>query len=547
MRTKLATVGSGSSLQLSQRCFILSFALTLVFSLMLTNESCGAQKTIIKSLDDLNDPSMVIGGETETVSLRMAHERLPKAKIENFSTPADAYAALEAGKIDAVAYDRPPLEYAAANNPSFVVIPDVVGEGHIAVGAPFKSAELMEKVNEFIKKYREDGTYEDMYNRWVKTIDPEMPVIPKPENPINAGNPLVIGNDPQNIPMSFVRGDGSWSGFDTEFVQRLALYLNMDYRFESLYYDALFPACETGKLDLAVGNLDKTPERAETMLFSEDYIDCPAGIMLLKNRWAPTAVVAQKEKSVSASSIPAKKTLLQKWSRSFEKTFVVEGRWRLFANGLVVTLGITIAATILGTFFAFIQCYMRRSPHWWLRYPAKLYIGLVQGTPILVILLIMYYVVFAKLQAPWGMEKEIVATISLALNFAAYAGEMMRTGVDGINKGLIEAARALGFGRFQVFTKIIFPIACRSIIPVYRGEFISLLKTTSIVGYIATQDLTKASDIVRARTYEAFFPLVATAIIYLISAQLLASVFSAMEYWLNPKNRRKRAKGEVNV
>ncbi len=242
-----------------------------------------------------------------------------------------------------------------------------------------------------------------------------------------------------------------------------------------------------------------------------------------------------------------RKTFWEKQLRSFEKTFIVDGRWRLFADGLAVTLGITVASTVLGTFFAFIQCCMRRSTRRWLRYPAKFYIAIMQGTPILVILLIMYYVVFAKFQAPWGLEKEIVATISLALNFAAYAGEMMRTGVDSIDKGLVEAARALGFGRFQVFSKVIFPIATRRIIPVYKGEFISLLKTTSIVGYIATQDLTKASDIVRARTYEAFFPLVATAIIYLLSAHLLASVFAYMEYRLNPINRRKRAKGEVNV
>ncbi|MBP5622721.1 MAG: amino acid ABC transporter permease [Thermoguttaceae bacterium] len=251
--------------------------------------------------------------------------------------------------------------------------------------------------------------------------------------------------------------------------------------------------------------------------------------------------------SQSEPFIPERKSFWEKQRRSFEKTFIVEGRWRLFANGLAVTLGITIASTILGTFFAFLQCCMRRSTCKWLRYPAKVYIALMQGTPILVILLIMYYVVFAKFQAPWGLEKEIVATISLALNFAAYAGEMMRTGVDSIDKGLIEAARALGFGRFQVFSKVIFPIATRRIIPVYKGEFISLLKTTSIVGYIATQDLTKASDIVRARTYEAFFPLIATAIIYLLSAHLLASVFAYMEYRLNPVNRRKRAKGEVNV
>ncbi len=546
MRTKLTMVGSGSASQRLRRCFLVLCVLTLVCSVLMTSEGCGARKAaLIGSLDDLNKSTITVGGETECVSLRLAMERFPNAKIATFATPADAYAALESGKIDAVAYDRPPLEYAAANNSKFVVMPDSLGEGHIAVGAPFKNRELMDKVNEFIKAYREDGTYDEMYNRWVKTIDPVMPEIPAPENPINAGKPLVIGNDPQNIPMSFVRGDGSWSGFDTEFVQRLALYLNMEYRFESLFYDALFPAVEQEKLDLAVGNLDKTPERAETMLFSDDYIDCPAGVMLLKTRWEP--YVKEQAAAASNSELPENKTAWQKWSRSFEKTFVVEGRWRLFANGLCVTLGITVASTILGTVFAFLQCWMRRSRRKWLRYPAKLYIGIMQGTPILVILLIMYYVVFAKFQAPWGLEKEIVATISLALNFAAYAGEMMRTGVDGIDKGLIEAARALGFGRFQVFTKVIFPIACRRIIPVYKGEFISLLKTTSIVGYIATQDLTKASDIVRARTYEAFFPLIATAIIYLVSAHLLASVFVFIEHRLNPVNRRKRAKGEVNV
>ena len=255
---------------------------------------------------------------------------------------------------------------------------------------------------------------------------------------------------------------------------------------------------------------------------------------------------------VAAASVPlegtnADKTFWQRIKRSFEKTFIVDGRWRLFRDGIYVTLSITILSLILGTFFAFIQCCMRRSQHRWLRYPAKIYISIMQGTPILVILLIMYYVVFKNFKTPWGFEKETVAIIAMALNFAAYAGEMMRTGVDGIDNGLIEAARALGFGRLQVFTKVILPIATRRIIPVYKGESISLLKSTSIVGYIATQDLTKVSDIVRARTYEAFFPLIATAIIYLFFALCLTFVFMCLEQYLDPLNRRKRAKGEVNV
>ncbi len=236
-------------------------------------------------------------------------------------------------------------------------------------------------------------------------------------------------------------------------------------------------------------------------------------------------------------------TFFERVKRSFEKTFIVDSRWRLFVDGLFVTIYITVVATVVGTLMAVLQCYMRRSRHVWLRYPAKCYIAVMQGTPILVVLLVLYYVVFTRV----NLSGELVAALALALNFAAYAGEQMRTGVDGIDKGLLEAARALGFGRYDVFRKIIFPIACQRIMPVYKGEFISLLKSTSIVGYVAIQDLTKASDIVRGRTYEAFFPLIATAIIYLVTAHLLASGFAYLEYRLNPITRRKRARGKVNV
>ena len=309
MRTPMLNmIGAGSTSRVERRRFCGFVAVLGAALATLAISGCtGRPATPIHSLEDLNSPDMIIGGETETVSLRMGAEALPKAKVNSYPTPMEAYAALHAGQIDAVAYDRPPLEYAAAQNEDFIVIPDVVGEGHIAVGAPFKNRELMERVNEFIKQYKEDGTYDDMYKRWVKTLNPKMPDIPAPENPINKGNPLKIGNDPQNIPMSFQESDGSWSGFDTEFVKRLALYLNMEFEFVSLYYDALFPAVETEKLDLAVGNLDKTPERAETMLFSDDYIDCPAGIMVLKSRWQPnlkTGETSAEQGDASAETAP---------------------------------------------------------------------------------------------------------------------------------------------------------------------------------------------------------------------------------------------------
>lgn len=491
----------------------------------------------ISSIEQLNDPKIKIGGEIGTVSLTTAEQRFPKAEIKNYQAPQDAYLALKAGKIDAVAYDRPPMEYAASKNPELIVLPDAIGIGHIAVGGPFKNRELMKRVDEFIDQYRADGTYDEMYDRWVRSNNPVMPDIPKPTNPEGT---VVIGFDPQNEPMSFLGAGGEPLGFDAEFILRLALFLNVEVQYENMYYDALFTAVEGEKLDLAIANLDATPERAETMLFSKDYLDCPAGLMMRRDRYVgPGSDAAQNAEAAETPDEIAPENLgfFEKLRRSFIRTFITDSRWKLIAEGLGVTIVITTLSAILGTIFAFLLCCCRRSERAILRIPAKIYISVIQGTPILVILLIFYYVIFAKT----SMNGIVVASIAFAINFSAYAGEMMRTGVDGVDRGLIEAAKALGFGRFAILRKIIFPIATRRILPVYKGEFISLLKTTSIVGYIAIQDLTKASDYIRSRTYEAFFPLVATAVIYFLTAHLLASGLAYLEYCLNPTTRRRAA------
>jgi len=121
----------------------------------------------------------------------------------------------------------------------------------------------------------------------------------------------------------------------------------------------------------------------------------------------------------------------------------------------------------------------------------------------------------------------------------------MRTGIDAVDKGQQEAAYAIGFSRFQVFERITFPQAARHVLPVFKGEFISMLKMTSVVGYIAIQDLTKMSDIIRSRTYEAFFPLLATALIYFVMAYAMAWLLSRVEIRVDPKRRKRIVKGVV--
>ncbi len=124
--------------------------------------------------------------------------------------------------------------------------------------------------------------------------------------------------------------------------------------------------------------------------------------------------------------------------------------------------------------------------------------------------MLIYYVVFASV----SIDAVLIAILAFALNFAAYVAEIFRTGIEGVDKGQSEAGIAMGFSRLKTFLYIILPQTVRRILPVYKGEFISLVKMTSIVGYIAVQDLTRASDIIRSRTFDAFFPLVMVAILY---------------------------------
>ena len=185
---------------------------------------------------------------------------------------------------------------------------------------------------------------------------------------------------------------------------------------------------------------------------------------------------------------------------------------------------------------------MRRAQTRWMNIPAKVFIRAIQGTPIVVLLMILYYIVFGGVD----INGLFVAVIGFSINFAAYVSEMMRTGIDTVDRGQREAATAIGFNRFQVFLRITFPQAARHVLPVFKGEFISMLKMTSIVGYIAIQDLTKMSDIIRSRTYEAFFPLIATALIYFVIAYIMISLLSLLEMRIDPKRRRRLVRGVVN-
>lgn len=229
---------------------------------------------------------------------------------------------------------------------------------------------------------------------------------------------------------------------------------------------------------------------------------------------------------------------MEQFAEKFAQNFIQDNRWQYLLNGLGVTLQVTFFALIIGIVVGFIIAAVRSTSelNGSLKVPnliCKFYITVIRGTPVVVQLLIIYYVIFASVD----VDKVIVAVLAFGINSSAYVAEIFRSGIMSIDKGQFEAGRSLGFNYVQTMRHIIMPQAFKNVLPALGNEFIVLLKETSVAGYIALQDLTKGGDIIRSRTYEAFLPLFAVAIIYLIMVMIFQALVNRMERKLRSGDR----------
>jgi len=219
------------------------------------------------------------------------------------------------------------------------------------------------------------------------------------------------------------------------------------------------------------------------------------------------------------------KQWLSDFADKFYLNFIAQNRYLLLLNGLKITIYVTLGAVILGILLGVIVALMRISKNRILSGIAEVYLTVIRGTPSLIQLMIIYYVVFSGIR----ISQVLVAIIAFGINSGAYVGEIVRAGIQSIDKGQTEASRSLGLNHAQTMLYIILPQAFRNILPALANEVITLMKETSIVGYIALQDLTRAGDYIRSRTFNAYMPLLAVAVIYLGMTMLLSAVFKNIE------------------
>ncbi len=221
-------------------------------------------------------------------------------------------------------------------------------------------------------------------------------------------------------------------------------------------------------------------------------------------------------------------------AETFEKCFIRDDRYRLLISGIGVTIKVALLAAVLGLIIGFLIALCNLSKKKVLNIFGKIYTDIIRGTPSVTQLMIIYFVIFATVN--W--EKWIIAAIAFSINSGAYVSEIIRAGILSIDKGQTEAGRSLGLSKTQTMMSIIVPQAIKNIFPAMCNEFITLIKETAIVGYVGLVDIQKAGDFIKSATYEAFMPLIATAIIYFVLIKILTLVLGRVEKKLRESDKR---------
>lgn len=472
-----------------------------------------AAESQYKTIEDLNGRN--IGVQTAVLYEELIQDRVPDSTIQYYTMPNDMILALTSGKVDAYLIEEVSFGVQKKNHPELEVIEEPAGyiSATCIIGENERQDVLLSQLNQFIADSWENGLLDELYDYWIADFDPVNDTCDTTGFTGENGT-IAVAVEGGYEPFSFI-SNGQISGFDVDFICRFARAYGYTPEFYEVPFEAIAPGVESGKYDIGM-NIVVSAERNETGTLSDVYYTTPIRLVVL----------GEDESGL---------TFFEQIADSFYKTFIRENRWQLFIQGAGITILITVASILAGTALGFIIYMLCRGGNIFANKATNVFLWLIHGMPTVLLLMILYYIVFgsSSLSGTW------VSVVGFSLMFACSMVDMLRVGCNAIGKGQLEASTALGYSNSQSFFKIILPQAAGHFLPIYRNEVVTLIKETSVVGYIAVLDLTKISDLVRSRTYEAFFPLIVTAIMYFIISGILTKLVGLVEKAIDPRRRNK--------
>lgn len=495
---------------------LLILLLTLVFAGC--GQDAGKKASEVYGVDDL--PGKKIGVQIGTVGDTYASDYEGDEAgtiVERYSKGNDAVSSLKNGKIDCVIIDEQPAkEYVKRNSDLSILDEEFTLEEYAIVIAKGNDS-LEEDINKALAELMADGTLDMIINHYINDAEEvERLAYTSPDGLDYSNGELVMATNAAFPPYEYYNNN-SIVGIDVEMARAIADKLNKKLVIEDMEFDSIITAVQGGKADIGVAGMTVTEDRLKNINFSDPYTTSKQVIIVRNGN--SSAVASLKD--------------------SFYQCFIEDNRYQYLLQGLGNTILISLMAVLLGVVIGFCVAIVRATHDKTgnmkvLNVLCHVYLTIIRGTPAMIQLLIIYYVIFAST----NINKVAVAALAFGINSGAYVAEILRGGIMSLDQGQFEGARSLGLTHAQTMRYVILPQTFKNTLPSLANEFIVLIKETAISGYIGLQDLTMAGNIIRSNTYQAFLPLITVAVVYLVIVMLLTAGVQKLEKNLKKNERQ---------
>ena len=505
----------------------------IVVSILLTCSFVFTAFTFASGEDVLNIPEAVnsefdgkrIGLQAGTTQEALVGKYFKNPEVFYYNSLPDAIIALESGKLDAFLGDDIPLLYAAGETEGLMVLG--VGGKNIDSSLIFQKSEkgdvLREQFNDFIAEYKASGKLAAVTKKWVEGPE-ELRTVERAELDGVNGTITIVG-EIGYAPFEYYK-NGEVVGLEFEVVQDFCKEYGYKPEVYNTSFDSIIIGVFTGKYDMAMSGLTITEERKKSVNFGEPFVTAHDGLLVRKDGgWTGT------EQALESND--TKQTFIEFMVDGFTRTFITEQRWKMFVSGIAITLEITILSALFGSALGFLIYLLCRNENKIVNAIIGVARWLITGMPLVVFLMVLFYIVFAKGE----LEGVGVAIVGFTIVFAFTMFDLMKAGENSVDIGQKDAAYALGYTDLGAFMRIILPQAASQFMPSYIGSVIALIKDTAVVGYITVLDVTRIGDIVRGRTYDAIFPLLSVVVAYFVLSAVLKAVLKLVTRKLDTKKR----------
>lgn len=460
-----------------------------------------------QSLQDLEGGCMANVASNEAFD-EIVKGLVPNAKIQYLTNYSDTFLSVANGTCDFAFVFRGCFAAIQDSYPNMRFISSGVAVPLVAAFSD-KGDKYRAEFNEYLSASWEDGTIDELTQKWLVDYKKHTDSLDFDSLPGERGT-LLVGCSFMNAPYAYLEG-GEFAGFDAAVLYDFCEKYGYKADIEDTAYDSVLTGIGTGKYDLAFGGYGYTKERSEGTHFSNPY---------LYDEYVFAVIDSAEETKGFWETIKTK----------LYKDFIEDHRYMTILSGLGVTLLITVLSVLLGSILGFVLFLAVRRSSAAVKVTEWIY-DMFEALPTLIVLMIFFFGIFGKVK----INGVLVSVLVFGLIFVFSTAHLLYHSVSGIDKMQWEGGLALGYTQRQTLFRIILPQAMPSFLTAYKSSIVNCLKGTAIVGYVAVTDLTRAGDLIRSRTFDAFIPLLAVALIYYILAKTLIFLLARIE--VNPKKR----------